>query len=240
MYVTHAIDGLPVQSFVPRPLLPSLSPGLIAAFRRIDAALSVDLHHARFAEACVRAVLRAGRSSPGQHARDSVENACAMFLQTRRCSEQSLVRLNARLVGAGAGVRTGPAWMGGLHPSAAWHVGSPPERLRGLLTALVRLQPGGLPASLLALISMLRLLQIHPFPDGNGRTARLYACWLVARALGPTPGFPTLVEALWASPTFDIHAASNEFRDAGSLEMLAEHTGRLVDSSARVFPKCAS
>jgi len=31
------------------------------------------------------------------------------------------------------------------------------------------------PITLVAVVSLTRLLQVHPFSDGNGRTVRLYA-----------------------------------------------------------------
>jgi hypothetical protein len=45
-----------------------------------------------------------------------------------------------------------------------------------------RLAHSGAPASLLAAHAHLELVQIHPFPDGNGRTARLVAAYILMRS----------------------------------------------------------
>lgn len=69
------------------------------------------------------------------------------------------------------------------------------------------------PTTLIALVSLVRLLQVHPFFDGNGRTARLYATWLVCRQLGPSLLFPHLLDALWNRAEFSIGGACVASRD---------------------------
>ena len=59
---------------------------------------------------------------------------------------------------------------------------SPPEEIRAdLLCLLDQLHGDDLPHEISAFISYYQFLRIHPFPDGNGHTARMLCCGLLFR-----------------------------------------------------------
>jgi Fic family protein len=91
--------------------------------------------------------------------------------------EALLLRVHRRLVGDGA-YRTSGISIGGRR------VGHPPSALVAEMTrqALSRAADGTEPAALAAARLHLELALIHPFLDGNGRTARLMASFVLMRA----------------------------------------------------------
>lgn len=103
------------------------------------------------------------------------------------------------------------------------YVGSPAPRLDALVDVILAMIRQPWPTTLIAVVSLTRLLQVHPFFDGNGRTARLYACWLVRRRLGPSPLFLHLLDALWNRAEFSILGASVAIRDRNDWNPLLEY-----------------
>jgi hypothetical protein len=90
-------------------------------------------------------------------------------------------------------------WHGGLFPGEAFRTGeslreppgAPPRfietRLRDLAQWLDAPAAGEIQPSRLGAVAMARFLEIHPFPDGNGRVARILASHVVVRAGGRPP-----------------------------------------------------
>ncbi len=99
-------------------------------------------------------------------------------------------------------------WIGAPHPSASWHVGSPPDLLHGLIKHLLADPPAHHPASLTATLLLFRLLQIHPFVDANGRTARLWSIHTIHHRIGPACGHLKMLEMLWNRSRVDINSLS--------------------------------
>jgi Fic family protein len=60
---------------------------------------------------------------------------------------------------------------------------------------------------------MLRLLQIHPFADGNGRLARAFALSIMLSDLGPDRRFVSVIRKLYANRGMHLHRASLSIRD---------------------------
>ena len=86
----------------------------------------------------------------------------------------------------GSELRDVPAWFGGATPSTARHFAPQPELLRGLLDDLLQfanLRPNA--SFLQAVLAHYQVVMIHPFRDGNGRLARLFAACLLERARRP-------------------------------------------------------
>jgi Fic family protein len=153
---------------------------------------------------------------PGRLA--AAQDASTYLLRRERLGIRPLLKAHALLLGVEEqGFRRGPVWVGAPHPSVAWHVGSPPELLRGLTQELLRDLPSTYPASLCSLVLLLRLLQVHPFNDGNGRIARLVSIHPVLLRIGPARGHLRLLDLLWDRNRFDLNRVSRETQAQDSL-----------------------
>lgn len=223
MYVTELLDGRPYQCFIPRPLFPSIELSRVKAFAALDRAFRHTADGSGFMD---RAAATIAQTRNKLEAKDRHAEASAVLstcLARDRLGIEQLKKANAALTGKSQAIfRTRPVWMGAIHPSDSWHVGSPPGRLNGLMKALTDLPSSALPASLQALIGLLRLLQIHPFEDGNGRTARCYAVWLAHRRLGPATRMLDLLDALCDRSRFDLNAASLEVQNSGRFDVILD------------------
>lgn len=147
---------------------------------------------------------------------------------------KQLKRANAALLGVPRSeFRTSAVWLGATHPGLSWHVGSPSEMLPGLIRKVLEI-PGRLDSpSLTAVILLFRLLQIHPFADANGRTARLWAIRHIEREIGPACGFLDLIDALWDRKRIDINALSLETQTERSFDPLFDHIETWFELQAR-------
>lgn len=154
------------------------------------------------------------RGGGGNDRSVGLASAAAEASHLRRIRRDELIAINSLVVQKPRRrFRKEPVWVGASHPSLAWHVGSPPVKLNELVDAILAMAQSPWPITLIALVSLLRLLQVHPFIDGNGRTARLYACWLVRQRIGHSPCFLALLDALWKRSEFSINAAGVSIRD---------------------------
>ena len=223
MYVTEILDKRPYQCFIPQPLFPAVEPSRVKAFAALDRALQHPLDAAEFLDraAATIAQIRNKLDAADRHAEASA--ALNIWLARDRLGIEQLKKANAALTGKRqVDFRTRPVWMGAMHPSDSWHVGSPPGRLNSLMKMLMGLPSSPLPASMQALIGLLRLLQIHPFEDGNGRTARFYAIWLAHRKLGPATRMLDLLDLLCDRSRFDLNAASLEVQSSGRFDPILD------------------
>lgn len=219
MYVTEILDGRPYQCFIPQPLLPAVEASRIKAFATLDRALKNTADASVFTARAAATIAQTRNKLDAADRPAEAEAVLNAWMGRERLGIEQLKKINAALTGKQAtGFRSRPVWMGALHPSDSWHVGSPPARLNGLMKKLMELPQSNLPASLQALIGLLRLLQIHPFEDGNGRVARFYAIWLVYRQLGPSIGALNLFDTLCDRPRFDLNAVSLEVQNSGRFE----------------------
>lgn len=101
------------------------------------------------------------------------------LLSGRGLQARQFIEANKLVTQTNAPLRTGPAWMDASHPADSWYVAPPGPRVPGLMTELLGFVRGASIHPILAtFVASLRLLHIHPFKDGNGRTAR---CFAVAR-----------------------------------------------------------
>ncbi len=129
-----------------------------------------------------------------------------------------LVKLNSEIFGlTKSGFRSGPAWVGGISPRHAWYVAPPANRIKGLVRdALFFANDATCPASMVGIVLLLQLLLIHPFVDGNGRTARaIFQRW-IHKQLGDSQCVAPWLELLWQFKGMHIHRCSLALRDSGS------------------------
>ncbi len=219
MYVTEILDGRPYQCFIPQPLLPAVEASRIKAFAALDRALKNTTDASVFTPRAAATIAQTRNKLDVADRQAEAEAVLNAWIGRERMGVEQLKKINAALTGKQQAIfRNRPVWMGALHPSDSWHVGSPPARLNGLMKTLVSLPQSNLPASLQALIGLLRVLQIHPFEDGNGRMARFYAIWLIYRQLGPSIDALNLFDMLCDRPRFDLNAVSLEVQNSGRFE----------------------
>lgn len=225
MYVTEILSGRPYQCFIPQPLIPAIDASTCKRFAALDRLLKTEpgveplteVFLSKAADFVAQTRHKADAGDRLAQARKSIEN----LLSRKRIGIEQVKALNAALGGNGE-FRKISVWMGAPHPALSWHVGSPPGRLNGLVKNLVLLPESGMPSSLQAVIGLIRLLQIHPFADGNGRTARAYALWLGYRAIGPSEAFVARMDALCDRRRFDLNAASLQAQNSGSFESILD------------------
>lgn len=131
---------------------------------------------------------------------------------------KSLKAANALLcqsVGKGI-VRTGPMWVGAAHPADAWYVAPPAAHVHALLRDLFRFtNDRKWPLTLRACVAMQQLLDIHPFSDGNGRTARALLLGMLVQRWGLQQGFVSALAGFWAERGLRRHAATYQIRASG-------------------------
>lgn len=213
MFLTEISRGQVFQSYVPAPVWPRFDSTTRREFERVDEAIAASVG-APLDPAQVVGLLVHERVDAPERAL-GVSAALDWLAACERMRRSDFFRLNAHVVGfETSSFRKTPVWMGGPTPATAWHVGSPAAQLDRLCDDVLRLsQQDGLPASLRALVALVRILQVHPFRDGNGRTARLYAWWLLRRRFGESPMALRLLAALWHRDQFDLHAASVSIRN---------------------------
>ncbi len=219
MYMTEILNGRPYQCFIPQPLFPAVELSRIKSFATLDRELKRNADASMFMGHAAATIAQTRNKLDAADRQAEAAAVLHTWLERERLGVEQLKKINAALTGKQtARFRSRPVWMGALHPSDSWHVGSPPARLNGLMKKLVELPQSNLPASMQSLVGLLRLLQIHPFEDGNGRVARFYAIWLVYRQLGPSIGALNLLDALCDRPRFDLNAVSLEVQNSGRLE----------------------
>lgn len=215
MYSTDVFRGKIYQGFLPTPVWPAFAPDVRRAFGELDRELAIEAGTQADREALVKALVhdRSDREERSPGVLEALDHALGL----RRIGRGDLLDVNARVVGYPAtGFRQTPIWIGGPGPDTAWHIGSPVDQLPKLVNSVLEhAVRDDLPASLRAMVALMRLLQIHPFRDGNGRTARVFAYWVMVRSLGPSPRIAGILASLWRRHEFDLHSVSVAIRDTG-------------------------
>lgn len=132
-----------------------------------------------------------------------------------------LLRANALLCGRSGGRstwRTGPVWVGRVPRQRSVSEGADPKEIPRLMSVWSKLHERALPISLLIAVSSLRLLQVHPFLDGNGRTTRWLALRLARRHPPAFDELSALILSVWAKGSAFRHACSASVVERGDWE----------------------
>lgn len=142
-------------------------------------------------------------------------SSAAQFMGEYKWSPNSFSVVNAKAVESiSSRPRTGNSWVGADCIGNAWYVAPPAPYLPGLLTDLAKfLNDQALPRMLRGCIGMLQLLLIHPFLDGNGRTARLVFLARGASNFGSTPALIRALRRMWESQGLGVHRCSMALRE---------------------------
>lgn len=165
----------------------------------LDAELSASIfrdHAPGSAIACIRSL------------RESIP--CAQF------SVKTLRQLNAAVIGLpNSSVRTDAAWMGARHPSEAWFVAPPARELPRLLRDLCNFcNDANLPPFLRGVVGLHQLVLIHPFPDGNGRTARALLAVMALDTARSLAAVTHLLDRLFAFKGMALQRSQAGIRDS--------------------------
>jgi hypothetical protein len=145
--------------------------------------------------------------------------AAANYLATHRLTARSLVRANALVLERQlSSFRSGPMWVGANDPAHAWFVAPPAACVEALVDDLIEFNRSheDLAVLLRACVSMCQLLLVHPFEDGNGRTARALLLGMTLRELDCRNMLFYLLDQLWQYKGSALHAASTKLRVTGS------------------------
>jgi Fic/DOC family len=209
VFVTEVLGQKIYQSYVPRPVMPSLDKVVIAKFYQLDKLICKLTCSSDFDKECVSAIDRSGLDEA------HISSILNVALKFEKIGEKQLLKLNALIIKSPDAIyRQTPVWVGAPNPGISWHVGSPASHIKKLMADIIRINDEQRPSSLAIFISLIRLLQVHPFIDGNGRTARLYACCLCKKVFGRSSIPVEVIKALWMREEFDLHSASVEIRDS--------------------------
>lgn len=216
------LNGIPFFSFVPQHIARA------GEFKQLNGqAKAVEdwflAHHSQAAPEFERACdglessgipvvkLQYGELTP----RTSLMPAIALVSSSSRLSVKALEQVHSALVGPECtGVRSIPVWMGAPHPAKAWYVAPSPSYIPGLLSDLCEFATDRRHCALLrASVTLLQLLLIHPFADGNGRLSRALFLGIAAREITPHPVWPQALRLLWRHRGTHLHRASLFVRD---------------------------
>lgn len=234
MYVTRVMDGRAYQAFVPSPIIPPIPTEQLKNFAEIDSWLGCTLDEKRFMERAAYSIAKMDRrmSSPEQF--QLASKAIEFALKSKSFGCKQIKQVNSILTGSGTtGFRQKPGWVGAPHPSMAWHVGSPPEMVDKMMKTLMQSVPAGVPASIYATIRLFRVLQIHPFSDGNGRTARLVAIRTIHERIGTATGILELIDRLWDRSKSNISTVSLAAQSDGDFTEIFEHVWRTANKAIK-------
>ena len=236
MFEASTLDGIPYLSYIPRPVLPAISDYEIKRFQQLDMLLAAEHKIENFIDAYVEVVLLNTVRKSDENAYERARLAVDYALKVRVIGKKHLIKFNQLLVGHNDETfRQRPVWLGATHPAYAWFVGSPANKLENLVDQVFKVSNLKLPASLVGLISLFRLLSIHPFSDGNGRTTRLYVIQLIHRTFGPSMMYLELLEALWDRPQFDMHAVSLAMRDREDWSELFDYCFSIIEIKRKLY-----
>jgi hypothetical protein len=240
-YVIQRRFGQVYFAFVPSALANHDFARCVDEFSSLDHALRIESRAACFKKvksayiAFERA--RASADFPVQRygSADSLANVLAFFA-TRKVSSEYLVELNsAALEVRRSAFRHGAMWIGAATPSMALYVAPPPDNLRMLIKDLSRFLEynSSLPITLRASVAMGQFLLIHPFLDGNGRTARALFLSFAARFLGFSLPLVATLELFWEFEGSRIHGATAVLRSDDSWNYFLSVARDVIYSSIR-------
>ena len=210
MYVTQSYLGKPYQAYVPDTIKPRFDPKGYGFWQDLDSWLIQNSIEQEFDERLPLVVDLKFRSKSaiglkGVDAKSVVREA----MLAKTVDEREVKSWNRLLTnGLRQAYRDGVGFVGSSDPALAWHIGSPKEKIPLVMSKLLSFQGSSLPVTYVAIVSLMRMLAVHPFIDGNGRTARLYSAWLIRKSLAPSPLFLDIIESLWDREKVNLHYAA--------------------------------
>jgi hypothetical protein len=188
--VAAHLHGRPYWQWLPPPLTRQL-PQMRALTARAQAQLPEEnptLPRALYLERAALLEFEIGRSSSliAADAAPCYPQDAIECLAQGPASPSRLLSAHRLLLGPDADRRTGPAWLDTAHPADSNYVAPPAQHVQALVQDVCAFaNDARWPVALRAVVVFARLLHIHPFREGNGRTARAWFLASILRELGP-------------------------------------------------------
>jgi hypothetical protein len=160
--------------------------------------------------------------------------AAAEHLAGHRLTKRSLIKANALVLAQRkSSLRNGPMWVGASNPMHAWYVAPPANKVEALVMNLVEFNHShdDLPILLRACASMCQLLLVHPFADGNGRTARALLLGMMLPEFKCRSTLFYLLDRLWEFQGSALHAATIKLRETGSWDEFFALCDRIISQA---------
>ena len=125
-------------------------------------------------------------------------------------------------------------WLSASHPADSWYVAPPAPLVPKLIAETLSFaNADSLAATMRLAISLVRTLQIHPFEDANGRTARALFLALGVRAMGPKMPLLSFLSHFWSARGLQLIGTSIRIRDTGQWRPF-------LDFALSCFDRCLS
>ena len=225
--VRHALQrddrGEPYFAFLPLRLsLVELGPW-ITPFLELDRIIASDSGSMK-EEGCENGFdeLEADIQGGGNCGKGSIYGRLSSLLNVlgrKPVSIKTLRRANAMAVGEPVSVfRSNSMLVGSHRADHASFVAPPAQCVASLMSDLITFieKRDDLPVTLRAAVAVGQFLLIHPFRDGNGRTARAMFIGFCGRNLGFSPALLNMVRVLWEHRGLQLHAATMHVRESDS------------------------
>lgn len=232
MYVTRILGTVPYQCYMPRPLIPDVGSNLLRRFEALERRLSpLNVSDEVYMAECAKIVAQARNKYSSTNREALAGHSVARFLKGNRVGPNQLIKIHASLTSTEKpGLRSGLAWVGSQHPGNSWHVGSPPEHLNALVKGLASCNRREMPSIVWAITVMLRILQIHPFHDGNGRVARFYAIWSIYNGMGGSLMAASAIDSLFDRSRLDLQSLSLTAQTTGNFDEILDVVAGNINS----------
>lgn len=190
------------------------------------------------AAACSRVLSGRHNSVSGdfQHRADGFARCVRRLENSREKISEILLSHKELGVRPDSGLRDRDVWIDSPSPELSWYVAPRAARVISLSIAALRIRDSDLSTLTTGLCAMLRLLQIHPFGDGNGRLCRALFLAHCTSALGHEPRLIGLTESLWTEHAFKLHQASRQLIAAESWDPYLEFCIECLDATFRTKP----
>lgn len=209
----RATPSVPSRAFSFRAIAPSLTRDRIGRFLSIDRAAQAAQVTLTQAELSDFVAYGLALRKPDPHRLNAAIAAADLMHGpwVGRSVTNEIRRANTALCscadGSGAW-RNAQVWIGRVPRERSVFEGASPKDVPRFMCIWSKLHDLPMPLSLLLAISSLRLLQIHPFLDGNGRTTRWMALRLARRHSIAPNGFDSLILSVWRKGAAFRHACS--------------------------------
>jgi hypothetical protein len=240
-FVLEKLAGRPYFSYVPPLLQTQRQFKLIESdCRKLDALLSskASVDTAGFDQAC--AGLESSATMSGDCAmqnkvqRSSIQTALSLLEQQKHISIKHILNAHAMLVEKKtSSIRKQAVWMDGSHPADAWYIAPPTRLVLPLLEDWCAwMNNKKHSVTLRGIVGLIRLLQIHPFDDANGRLSRVCFLGFMTQHFGRQACFAKFISELWAFRGLHLHRVSLELRDHENWQPYFEFALPILETNA--------
>lgn len=154
------------------------------------------------------------------------------LLRKSDITPKELKVMNAKLTGANkASYRGDLVWFGNEHPADSFFVPPLPQSIQGLVkNALDFYQDKSVPVTMRAGVSLLQILMIHPFKDGNGRVARFLFLLMLAKKFGYKLCYTNVLQEIWKFRGTFLHDGQTSVTEHNDWQAYLSFFGNCIKS----------